>query len=59
MQRFEVNKAAFGEHRVSTIDEPELKDGEIRVAVDFFAFTANNMTYAAAGDALVTGSSSR
>ncbi|WOJ92852.1 DUF2855 family protein [Congregibacter variabilis] len=52
MQRFEVNKTAFGEHRVSTVDESELKDGEIRVAVDFFAFTANNMTYAAAGNTL-------
>ncbi|MFT7321664.1 DUF2855 family protein, partial [Congregibacter sp.] len=52
MQRFEVNKAAFAQHRISTLNESALKEGEIRVAVDFFAFTANNMTYAAAGDTL-------
>lgn len=52
MQRFEVLKDSFNQHRVTDTQEAALNDGEIRVAVDFFAFTANNMTYAAAGDTL-------
>ncbi|MDP5052277.1 MAG: DUF2855 family protein [Congregibacter sp.] len=52
MQRFEVNKSAFGEHRMSDVPKANLAEGEVRVAVDFFAFTANNMTYAAAGYSL-------
>lgn len=31
---------------------PELNDGEVLLAVDQFAFTANNVTYAAFGDAM-------
>ena len=38
--------------RLVTADEPALKDGEIRVQVDTFALTANNITYAALGDML-------
>ena len=38
--------------RLMTTDEPVLADGEIRVRVDAFALTANNITYAAMGDML-------
>ena len=52
MGRFEVSKAGFEEHRVVPVAKRELLDGEVRLAIDFFAFTANNMTYAVAGDML-------
>ena len=52
MSRFEVSKAGFEEHRVADVAKRELADGEVRLAIDFFAFTANNMTYAVAGDIL-------
>ena len=48
MSRFEVSKAGFEEHRVADVAKRELADGEVRLAIDFFAFTANNMTYAVA-----------
>lgn len=38
--------------RLVTTDEAVLADGEIRVRVDAFALTANNITYAAMGDML-------
>lgn len=38
--------------RLAIDDEPVLADGEIRVRVDAFALTANNITYAAMGDML-------
>jgi hypothetical protein len=52
MNRFEVSKAGFEEHRVAPVARRELDAGEVRLAIDFFAFTANNMTYAVAGDIL-------
>lgn len=52
MQRFEVKQAGFEEHRVADVPRQELAEGEVRLSVDLFAFTANNMTYAVAGDML-------
>lgn len=52
MNQFEVNQKALDEFRVADVPKRALEDGEIRVAIDFFSFTANNMTYAAAGDML-------
>ena len=52
MQRFEVNRQAFTEWRGQEQAKPSLKEGEVRLAIDFFAFTANNLTYAVAGDLL-------
>ena len=52
MSRFEVSKAGFEQHRVADLAKRELAEGEVRLAIDFFAFTANNMTYAVAGDIL-------
>ena len=52
MQRFEVNKQTFVEWRGMEQIKPALDDGEVRLAIDFFAFTANNLTYAVAGDFL-------
>ena len=56
MQQFQVQKNNFMTQRLVTLSPQEqletLADGEIRLAVDSFSFTANNITYAAAGDQL-------
>ena len=52
MQRFEVNRQALTEWRGQEQAKPSLEEGEVRLAIDFFAFTANNLTYAVAGDML-------
>ena len=38
--------------RLSTTDDTPLADGQVRVRVESFALTANNITYAALGDML-------
>lgn len=52
MKQFQVKRDDFHQHRV--VDDEaaatELVDGEIRVRINRFAFTANNITYAVAGD---------
>lgn len=53
MAQFQVNRSNFAETR--TVEAPaasELAEGDIRVKINRFAFTANNITYAAAGDIL-------
>jgi len=56
MQQFQVRKDDFMAQRLVTLSPEEehatLADGEIRLSVDSFSFTANNITYAAAGDKL-------
>ncbi len=52
MKQLEVNRRLFTDFRVAEHASTPLNDGDIRVDIDFFAFTANNMTYAAAGDML-------
>jgi hypothetical protein len=53
MQQFQIRKDDFMTQRLVTLSPAEqranLADGEIRLAVDSFSFTANNITYAAAG----------
>lgn len=46
----EVRRQNFGETRIVSNPVPELKDGEILASIDRFALTANNVTYAVAGD---------
>ncbi|MFK7977543.1 MAG: DUF2855 family protein [Halioglobus sp.] len=51
MQQFQVRKNNFSETRMVNAAQPgPLGSGEIRVAIERFAFTANNITYAAAAD---------
>ncbi len=54
--QFEVNRADFHETRVTTTPtEPgpaDLQPGQIRLTVERFALTTNNITYAVAGDML-------
>ena len=53
MSQFQVNKSNFAQIRTIEASAPsELAAGDIRVKVNRFAFTANNITYAAAGDML-------
>ncbi len=56
MQQFQVRKHDFMTRQLVTLSAAEehaqLNDGEVRLAVDSFSFTANNITYAAAGDKL-------
>ncbi|GAA3955185.1 DUF2855 family protein [Allohahella marinimesophila] len=56
MAQFQIDKGRFISSRIVSTDpaaEAEsLQDGDILVAIDRFAFTANNVTYAVAGDQL-------
>jgi Protein of unknown function (DUF2855) len=46
----QVCRSAITEHRVVTVGVPKLADCEVLFAVDRFAVTANNVTYAAFGE---------
>ncbi|RZV60184.1 MAG: DUF2855 family protein [Pseudomonadales bacterium] len=51
MNQFQVKQNKFSEHRVVQDNhEQALQDGEVMAKVESFAFTANNITYAVAGD---------
>jgi len=56
MSQFQVRKDNFLMQRLVPLDadtvDSALAPGQIRLAVDRFSFTANNITYAAAGDML-------
>ncbi len=56
MSQFQVRKDDFATCRIQATDDvatrAALADGEILLKVDRFAFTANNITYAATGDTL-------
>ncbi len=49
---FEVNRQDFRDTRTANGPATELADGQIRLAVERFAFTTNNISYAVAGDML-------
>lgn len=49
---FLVRKDQLGTTALRSSTPPTLGDGQIRVAVDKFALTTNNITYAAMGDAM-------
>ena len=50
--QFQVDKKAFFKHQLveSPAENRQIKAGEILVKIDQFAYTANNITYAATGD---------
>lgn len=53
MHQFQIRRDDFSVHRlVETSAEQALQDGEVRARIDGFAYTANNITYAALGDRL-------
>lgn len=49
---FLVNKSDWKQHRFDDAPVPQLGDGQVLFRVDRFAFTANNISYALAGDML-------
>ena len=49
---FLVHKTDWKRHRFDDAPVPELADGQVLFRVDRFAFTANNISYALAGDML-------
>jgi len=56
MQEFQIRKDGFVQKRVVEVEPagqgPTIGDGEILLKIDRFAVTANNITYAVAGDRL-------
>ena len=48
----EVNRAAVGKTQLVTIEMPALLAGQVRLRIDRYAVTANNVTYAVLGDML-------
>ncbi len=48
----EVDRSAAGETRLITAELAPLGDGAVRLRIDQFAITANNITYASIGDML-------
>jgi hypothetical protein len=50
--QFQVRKNDLGATRLVSVPDTPLADGDIRVRVDHFGFSANNITYAAFGDAM-------
>jgi hypothetical protein len=48
----EVDKSDLHHTRIIALPECTLKEGQVRVSVDSFALTANNITYAVFGDAM-------
>jgi NADPH:quinone reductase-like Zn-dependent oxidoreductase len=50
--RIIVKRAAIGECQIVERPVPTLQDGEVRVRIDDFALTANNVTYAHVGETI-------
>jgi len=50
--QLQVSRTQLAKHRVVERVEQALGEGEVRLSVEYFAFTANNITYGAAGDRL-------
>lgn len=51
-KEFQTNKADITQSRIVETDKSAITDGEAVVKIERFAFTANNITYAAMGDHL-------
>ena len=51
-QQFQVRKDQLATTRAVQLADPPLLEGEIRVRIVHFAYTSNNITYAAFGDAM-------
>jgi len=48
----QVDKTAINRTRIHTVEPPALGPGQVRLAIESFALTANNVTYASAGSFL-------
>ena len=47
----QIKRDAITETRIVDLDQPPLGDGEVRLKIESFSVTANNVTYAVVGDA--------
>jgi len=52
MPQLQIRKDAYATWRIVDGPTPALEEGEVRVKVDRFGYSANNITYAAMGDRL-------
>jgi hypothetical protein len=52
MQQFLVSKANFSQAKLEPLASRALAAGEVRLKIDLFSFTANNITYASFGDVM-------
>lgn len=52
MKQFQINKHDFSDVRIAETETPELGAGEALLRVERFGLSANNITYAVAGDTL-------
>ena len=52
MSEFQVQKSNFSQTKIVSTEKPEIGAGETLLKIDHFGFTANNVTYAVAGDTL-------
>jgi len=52
LTRLLMNRSGFEDMRFDSIAAPQARDGEVVLALERFALTINNVTYAAFGDAL-------
>ncbi|MEP0561042.1 MAG: DUF2855 family protein, partial [Qipengyuania citrea] len=50
MQQVHVRKNAIGEARLVDCDQGKLADDAVRLEIESFSVTANNVTYAVVGD---------
>ena len=50
--QLQVRKDQLSTTRLHTLPDQALADGQVRVCIDHFALTSNNITYAAFGDAM-------
>lgn len=48
--QFEVDRDDLSQHRLNVQQRPTLGDGEVRVKIERFALTANNITYGVVGE---------
>jgi hypothetical protein len=51
-QQFQVFRGDLARSRWASVPDPALAPGQVRVRVEHFAYTANNITYGAFGDAM-------
>ncbi len=47
-----VRKDDLSDTRLHTAEDPRLADGQVRLSIERFALTANNITYAAFGESM-------
>lgn len=52
MRQFQIEKANFANTQLVEVDTPVAGDGEVVLSIERFGLSANNITYAVAGDTL-------